>query len=53
MILIIKQFTNYAVPLFLFLSGFFCRKQYELGKFNYKKSLIRIIVPYVIYSLII
>ncbi|MGL5357201.1 MAG: acyltransferase family protein [Cetobacterium sp.] len=53
LMLIVRQFINYAVPLFLFLAGFFCRKQFELGKFNYKKSLMRILVPYFIWSILL
>ncbi|MGL6065678.1 MAG: acyltransferase [Cetobacterium sp.] len=51
LILIVRQFINYAVPLFLFLAGFFCRKQFDSGKFNYKKSLIRILIPYFVWSI--
>lgn len=53
LIIVIRQLINYAVPLFLFLSGFFCRKQYESGKFDYKKSLIKILVPYFMWSFLL
>lgn len=51
-VIILRQFVNYCVALFIFLSGYLTKKDSvnNLVQF-YKKRLIRVLVPYFIWSI--
>lgn len=48
----IRPFVNYAVALFIFLSGYLTKLNIDNIKEFYKRRIIKVIVPYVIWSII-
>lgn len=48
---VFRPFINYAVALFLFLSGYLTRYTSDLKRF-YKKRIFRVLVPYVIWNIL-
>ena len=51
--IIIRQFVNFAVGMFLFLSGYLTtEKSIENSKEFYNKRIIRVLIPYLIWSLV-
>lgn len=51
--IIIRQFVNFSVGMFLFLSGYLTsEKSVENIKEFYKKRIIRVLIPYLIWSLV-
>lgn len=49
---LLRQFSNFAVPLFLALAGLFSGKQYGESVGFFRKRLVRIAPPYVVWSLL-
>ena len=49
---IIRPFVNFAVALFIFLSGYLTRTKIDNIIFFYKKRILRVLIPYIIWSLI-
>lgn len=47
-----RPFINYAVALFLFLSGYLTKSENNNWKTFYKKRISRVIIPYIIWSVI-
>lgn len=50
--IIIRPFVNFAVATFLFLSGYLTHINYKSWSLICKKRILRVIVPYIIWSLI-
>lgn len=48
----LRQFINFAVPVFIFLSGYFAKPLAETKFEFYKKRLKRIIIPYFFWSIV-
>ena len=49
---VIRPFVNYAVALFIFLSGYLTNIDISDKKNFMKKRIIKVIVPYIIWSII-
>ncbi len=48
----LRPFVNFAVPVFVFLSGFLTKIEIDDVKKFYKKRILRITIPYIIWSII-
>ncbi len=48
-----RQILNFAVPVFLFVSGYFCPRKEGGGLQFIKKQVPRVLVPYLVWSLIL
>lgn len=53
-LLILRQVFNFAVPMFLFLSGYFIRKDsvFDNGRDFIIKRIMRILIPYFVWSIL-
>lgn len=51
--LVLRQFLNYAVPLFFVIAGYFSLTRESVGPLNYyKKRFLKLLTPYLIWTLI-
>lgn len=48
----IQAFVNFAVPLFIFLSGYLTRLHYENYYELIRRRVVRVLIPYIIWSLV-
>ena len=52
MSIILRPLVNFAVPLFIFLSGYLTKIQIDNVKQFYKRRILRVLIPYIIWSIL-